>query len=105
MSRGFITRRDENEGAIIAEFAAAGAHVARLSQAGVPDLLVAYRGRMFLVEVIGPNKAAKYRATGGLTPAQVRWHANWHGPAIAKVRTRAEALAAIGAGVSEREVH
>ena len=74
-------RRDANEPEIIAALTALGAHVEQLSQDGVPDLLISYRRRLYLMEVIGPAKAKRYRATGGLTPAQVRWHVryNLHG--------------------------
>ena len=67
-------RRDANEPEIIAALTALGAHVEQLSQDGVPDLLISYRRRLYLMEVIGPAKAKRYRATGGLTPAQVKWH-------------------------------
>jgi len=53
---------------------------------GAPDLLVAFRGRLFLLEVKMPG--------GTLTPDQVRFHADW--PDVQVVRSVDEALAAIG---------
>ena len=71
-------RRDANEPEIIAALTALGAHVEQLSQDGVPDLLISYRRRLYLMEVIGPAKAKRYRNSGGLTPAQERWHSHYH---------------------------
>lgn len=93
-------RRDVNEPAIVAALERAGACVAKLGDAGVPDLLVAYRGTMYLLEVKNPDAkgGGKYNTGEGcLTSAQVKWWAAWRGPAPVIVRTEAEALAAIGA--------
>lgn len=67
---------------------ALGASVSDLSAVGggVPDLLVGFRGRTFLIEV--------KTAEGTLTPDQVVWHGAWRGHK-AIVRTVAEAVAAL----------
>ena len=59
-------RRDRNERALVAEFGARGATCYRISQAGLPDLLVGYRRRWGLVEI----KSAR----GKLGPLQVLFH-------------------------------
>jgi len=55
---------------------------------GCPDLLVAYRGCNYLMEVKTP--------TGKLKPEQVDWHKNWRGQ-VATVCSIQQALAVIGA--------
>ena len=85
------SRRDENERDIIEALSASGWGVHQINATGFPDLVIAKGKRTLLVEVIGPAKAAKYRRTGGLTPAQVRFHALWPG-VIHKVYSVAEAL-------------
>jgi hypothetical protein len=67
-------RRDENEPAVVEALQAAGWVVTQLSQEGVPDLLCTKGKRIVLIEVVGDAKAARYRDTRGLTPAQVEWH-------------------------------
>ncbi len=98
-------RRDANEAAIVEALEAAGAYVQRLddSGGGVPDLLVGYRGVTKLLEVklpLGPRGGVHHHgkpgSSGDMTPAQVRWWADWCGEPPLVVRTPAEALAAIG---------
>ena len=97
----YAKRRDENEGEIVRALEAIGANVTRLDTAGVPDLLVAWRSRTFLLEVKDPAQK-RYRAGKGggkqaLTPAQVKWWGlPWEGDARQVVETVAEALEAIG---------
>lgn len=68
--RAYAAKRDANESEIVKALDAIGATVTKLSQPGVPDLLVRYRDRWYLVEVKGPN--------GKLTPGQ-REFDNYHG--------------------------
>jgi hypothetical protein len=90
------SRRDDNEAGIILQLRRVpGVSVRVNDQPGHPDLTVGYEGRTYLLEVIGDEKAKRYRTYGDLTPAQVRWHAGWKGH-VAKVRTPADALRAIG---------
>jgi Holliday junction resolvase len=82
-------KRDENEPEIVAALELAGAKVERLSGKGIPDLLVGYRLRNFLIEV----KEGKKK----LTEDQCDWHLRWTGNGeVVTVRTRNEALEAIG---------
>jgi len=70
---------DANQGAIVKVLREIpGVTVALLSQvgAGVPDLLVGYRGRNYLWEIKDPNKPPSKRR---LTIAQERFHAEWRG--------------------------
>ena len=88
-------RRDENEKPIVDALEAAGYSVFRLSQDGIPDLLVGKHKQCWLLEVLGDEKVAKYRKTGGLTPAQVKFWERWKGPASC-VRSIEEAFAVVG---------
>lgn len=56
---------------------------------GVPDLLVGYQGRNFLMEIKDGLKVASARK---LTPCQIEWHQNWTGQA-AIVTSTEEAIA------------
>jgi hypothetical protein len=80
--------------------------VTRIDGDGVPDLLVGFRGRSFLLEVKLPltkQGATPHRRNGvaggrgDLTKAQVLWWDAWTGEPAIVVRSPAEALAAIGA--------
>lgn len=62
-------RRDNNEAEIVTALETVGALVTRVSGAGQTDLIVAFRGRVYLLEV----KARK----GRLTPAQEKFYARW----------------------------
>lgn len=98
--------RDASEAAIVAALRGVGASVTLLSQDGVPDLLVGWRGETFLLEVKTASSTGRtVRKTSGgerpdergLTRAQQVWWAAWTGRPPVIVRTPAEALAAIGA--------
>jgi hypothetical protein len=82
-------KRDANEREIVDALRAAGHLVQHLEQgAGVPDLLVCAGGRLVLLEVKdGPKKK--------LTPAQVKWHAQWAGAPLFVVDSVSAALAAV----------
>lgn len=82
-------RTDSNQSAIVSALRTVGASVESLADvgAGVPDLLVGFRGQNHLMEV----KTAK----GKLTGDQELWHKTWRGQKVV-VRTVDEALAAIG---------
>jgi Holliday junction resolvase len=90
-------RVDRNQREIVAALRKAGASVEHLHAVGkgVPDLLVGYKGRNYLLEVKGER--------GKLTPAQVDWHEGWIGLAHI-VRTPQEALEAIGLKVDPHNV-
>ena len=67
-------KTDLNQVEVVAEFRRLGAVVQPLHSVGqgVPDLLVGYGGRNYLIEVKDGAKAA-------LTPDQVLWHNIWTG--------------------------
>ncbi len=80
-------RRDANEGPIVRALKQVGASVARLSAAGMPDLIVWYRGSIFLLEV----KTAAGRAR---LAQEQRLAEGWP---VVTVRTVDAALKAVGA--------
>lgn len=80
-------RRDDNETEIVTALESVGCSVYRLSQAGIPDLLVGRAGVTYLLEV----KQAK----GALTDDQEIFFENWNGCAYI-VRTVEDALEVIG---------
>ena len=85
-----VARTDSNHQQIVEELRQVGAVVQSLHQVGggVPDLLVAYRGRNWLFEVKTP--------TGTLTPDEAAWHREWavRGQ-VAIVRTAEQAIEVI----------
>jgi hypothetical protein len=78
---------DLNQRAIVDALRAAGRSVEVLSAVGkgCPDLLVALRGRMWLLEVKMPG--------GELSDVQVAWHQRWR-THVQVVRTVQEAIEA-----------
>lgn len=86
-NKKWAAKRDGNEGPIVAALEAAGATVRRLSEPGVPDLIVGLDGVNYLLEV--KNKG------GVLTEAEDIFFNIWQGQK-AIVRTPEEALRAIG---------
>jgi Holliday junction resolvase len=88
---GQVRRRDANEKAIVDALRAVGAHVTRISGDGAPDILVRHAGgRLWAFEV----KSAKGKQT------EAQQETDW--PIL---RTVDEALAAIGATSTTRDVH
>ena len=80
-------RRDGNEKSIIDALRAAGCSVQALSAKGVPDLLVGFQGRTYLMEVKTPR--------GKLTTDEEAWIGNWQGQ-VRIVRSIEEALGVVG---------
>jgi Holliday junction resolvase len=80
-------KRDANEQQIVGALEAVGCIVHRLSQKGIPDLLVGRQGATYLIEV----KELK----GSLTDDQKYFFETWRGHAVI-VRTVEEAMEAIG---------
>jgi hypothetical protein len=81
---------DANQSAIVEAVRKVGAEVQDLSAVGggFPDLIVLFRGRLFLFEV---------KVVGGkLTPKQIEFIKRW-GEVVNIVRSPEDALAAIGA--------
>jgi Holliday junction resolvase len=91
----WAAHQDSTHQPVVKALRAVGASVHRLisadhgSGAGMPDLIVGFRGRTFLLEVKGPKTA--------IDAAQLEWHASWKGTPVVVVRTPLEALQAIGA--------
>lgn len=79
------SRVDANQSKIVAELRQLGASVQLLHAVGggVPDLLIGFRGRNYLLEV----KTVK----GKLNPLQTEWHTKWKGQTRI-VRTPEEAI-------------
>lgn len=90
-----IAASDGNQKDIVAALRAVGASVAACHAVGqgFPDLVAAYRGVNYLIEVKDPSQPKNRHE---LTPAQVKFHEEWRGP-IHKVFTVKEALTVIGA--------
>jgi len=81
--RHYGAKRDENEVEIVHALRAVGASVAHLSSKGIPDLLVSFRNKLYLMEVKKPK--------GKLTADQIKFHESWKGE-IHIVRTAQEAI-------------
>jgi hypothetical protein len=87
-------RVDDNQAAVVKRLRQFGASVQVLSSVGkgVPDLLVGFRGKNFLLEVKDGRKPPSARK---LTEDEGAWHASWFG-AVAIVESEDEAMRAIG---------
>ncbi len=81
-------RRDDNESDIVKALRQVGASVYRLQGTGIPDLVVGWCKRTYLLEVKS--------ATGKLTPKQVGFWQAWKGQPPVIVRDVGDALRAIG---------
>ena len=86
-------RIDRNQPEIVDALRKRGASVALLHTAhdGIPDLLVGYKGKNFLLEVKDGMKPPSGRK---LTECQVVWHREWSGQA-AIVTSKEEAIALV----------
>lgn len=96
-------KRDACEKEIIKALKGAGAYVQQLTGKGVPDLLVGYRGRTYLMECKDPvdgarnsrSSAKKVKNPLGLRDSQWEWWQAWRGERPIIVTTPSEALAAL----------
>lgn len=83
-------QRDDNEPAIIRELEQIGVSVVQISQAGLPDLIWGYRGRLGFMEVKnlegGRNR---------LTAAQKKFWKRWTATPLPIVTTPQEAIDAV----------
>lgn len=93
----YAQRRDANEGPIIEALERAGASVKQLAQPC--DLLVEFRGHLFLLEVKDPAQIPSKRR---LTPAQEKFFREF---SVTVVLTPEDALRAIGAPVPTPSVY
>ncbi len=89
-------RTDDNQAGIVSALRKCGATVQSLAAvgAGVPDLLVGFRGWTLLLEVKDGSKPPSARK---LTPDQERWHGGWRGAPVRVVDSVDAALEAVGA--------
>lgn len=91
-------KRDVNEPEIVEALEAVGCLVAKVSGAGVPDLIVwsPFQKRILLLEVKDGLKVASARK---LKPDQVVFHAEWTaaGAPVIVVENKFAALKAVGA--------
>lgn len=86
---------DANQEQVVSALRAAGAIVQSLAAIGkgCPDLLCAFRGNLFLLEV---KDGSKVPSAQKLTDAQQKWHQAW-GALVEVVNSPEQALQAIGA--------
>ncbi len=98
MSR-FEFHADANQGPIITALELAGAKVWPLDKTGdgVPDLLVGFRRRFFLLEVKNPATKNQKKPWKALRKDQRDFHEYFAGYPVFIVFTPQEALAAVGA--------
>lgn len=94
-----MNKADQNQAEIVAALRAAGAGVELITsasrRAGIPDLLVGFRGRNWLLEVKRPGTGPRGGGAGVLSDDQRVWIASWKG-SVAVVTSVEEALSAIG---------
>ena len=90
----YAAAADGNQSTIVKALRAVGASVATCHTVGkgFPDLVCAYGGTLYMLEVKDPSQP-KHRHE--LTPAQVKFHDEWRGK-ISIVFTVDDALRAIG---------
>ncbi len=88
-------RIDSNQPEIVKALRQAGALVNHTHTIGhgFPDLIVAHKGKLFLLEIKDGSLPPSKRR---LTPDEVRWHSDWAGY-VSIVNDPIEALKVIGA--------
>lgn len=86
-------RIDSNHAAIVRALKDVGCSVQSLASIGrgCPDLLVAYRGKTFVIEVKRPAGPKGGVSRASLNDAQAKWRAAWRGP-VGVVRDGAQAV-------------
>ena len=86
-------RTDANQENIVKSLRALGATVRFLSQGeGIPDLLVGFKGKTFLLEVKDGEKPPSARK---LTPPEQKFFDEWRGGSLAIVNSVDEAIAVV----------
>ena len=93
---------DSTQTAIVDALRAAGATVQSLATVGggVPDLVVGFRGRTWLLEVKTP-RGKRDPKPSPTTAEQDRWFAVWRGDPVRIVTSATQALEIIGAKTVE----
>ena len=84
-------RTDGNQASIVQLLRAAGCQVfpTHMVGRGFPDLVCAYQGTIFLVEVKDGNKA---QSAQRLTPAEIEFHTEWDGAPVYIIANDDDAL-------------
>lgn len=102
MPRGYASRVDNNHKEIVDALRKAGASIIDTAKlgGGLPDLIVGFAGKTFLVEV--KNLKTQY-GRAGLNKNQQKWLKEWTGGPFAMVTDIESALRAIGAKKQEEE--
>lgn len=103
-ARRHASHRDDNEPEIVEALLMVGASVDLLDDEGIPDLLVGYQARTYLLEVKAPLGPKGGESRSALTPAQVEWRKRWRGEPARTVHNIPEALAAIRCGHNAERV-
>jgi hypothetical protein len=89
----YANRIDANQNAIVDALRKAGASVRIISQGnGIPDLLVGFRQRTYLMEVKDGDKPPSARK---LTVEEAKFFEDWRGGTLVIVNNVEEALATI----------
>lgn len=93
-------RVDANQAKIVEALRAIGCKVYVSSSfgQGFPDLVVGYRGRVFLLEVKDGDKPPSAQR---LTPDQVKFHAEWEGLPLFVVNSVEAALSAVDTAIAK----
>ena len=93
---------DANQEQVVSALRSAGAVVQSLAAIGkgCPDLLVSFRGNLFLLEL---KDGSKVPSAQKLTTDQVKWHQAW-GAQVEVVNSPEAALRAIGAKIGRAHV-
>ena len=89
-------KRDVNEGGIVDGLRGIGASVNRINEEDLPDLLVGFRGKNYLIEIKAPPGPRGGVSGRTLTTGQLKWAMDWRGQ-IDMARDLDEALRIIGA--------
>jgi Holliday junction resolvase len=89
--------RDANEAEIVDALRTIGCSVIRLSEKGIPDLLVGFKGNTFLLEVKLPLGTKGGKSHSDLTKDQQAFFDQWRGKEPCVVRSVDEAMAAVSA--------
>lgn len=94
---------DDNHAQVVDALRKAGCKVMSLAAIGkgCPDILAMKGGRLWLLEVKDGSKAPSARK---LTPAQIKWHAEWVGAPVVVVETAEQALQAVGAQLKQPQL-
>jgi len=97
MSR-YRSKKDANQKEIVTALEGVGCTVADLSAvgSGVPDILVGFGSKNYLIEIVGPDKLKRF-PPDGLSDNQIEWHKVWNG-SVYKAASVQEALDVMGIG-------